>query len=63
MVPLPLPLGKAMGWSEPGVSWALGEGDERMGVSKDLFLWSRVVPLYFPVPFPLLRMQELEGGT
>lgn len=52
-----------MGWSEPGVSWALGEGDERMGVSKDLFLWSRVVPLYFPVPFPLLRMQELEGGT
>lgn len=35
--PFPLPLGKALGWSEPGVSRALGEGEERMGVSKGPF--------------------------
>lgn len=35
--PFPLPPGKALGWSEPGVSWALGEGEERMGVSKGPF--------------------------
>lgn len=56
--PFPLPLGKALGWTEPGVSWALGEGEEGMGVSKGPFPGVLRFPLYFPVPFPLLRIQE-----
>lgn len=48
--PFSLPLGKALGWSEPGVSWALGEGEERMGVSKGPFFGALRSPL-LPSPF------------
>lgn len=60
--PFPLPPGKALGWSEPGVSWALGEGEERMGVSKGPFPRALRSPFTSQSPFPLLRMQELEGS-
>lgn len=45
--PFPLPLGKALGWSEPGVSWALGEEEEWMGVSKGPFSGNVSFPFTF----------------
>lgn len=65
--PFPLPLGKALGWSEPGVSWALGDGEERMGVSKGPFFGALRSPL---LPSPLappedagVRRQDLGSLT
>lgn len=50
--PFPLPLGKALGWSEPGVSRALGEGEERMGVSKGPFPGTILSPFAAQSLFP-----------
>lgn len=53
--PFPLPLGKALGWSEPGVSWALGEGEERVEVSKGPFPGALRPPPLLPSPFSPLE--------